>query len=281
MRATQSILLIVVMLALVEGPAGAQQSKKIPRIAWIAYDGSKPPRAFITGLRERGYVDGQSIIIEYRSAQGREERLPEIAAELVRLKPDVIVASGNAATEAAKKATTTIPIVFEHGDPVGDGTVGSLAQPSNNLTGVSSLSFELAGKRLELLRETFPKITRVGVLLDAEGTTHRRQFADMEKVAQALAIQLQALQYRNSWASLDSIFQQAINRRVNALLVLQNPAVSRHRTPLLSFAAKNRLPVIYPDADYVYASGLMSYGRNWADVLRRVAYYVDRILRGA
>src|SRR4029077_10393891 len=128
---------IVTLLALTEGIVSAQQPQKIPRIGWIAFGGSRPPRAFMTRLRELGYIEGQNLIIlEHSSAQGREERLPQIAAELVRLKPDVIVASGNAATEAAKKATTTIPIVFEHGDPVGDGAVGSLAQPSNYLTGV-------------------------------------------------------------------------------------------------------------------------------------------------
>src|SRR5262245_16996758 len=143
--------------------AGAQQPQRISRIGWIAFYGSRSTRDFMTELRERGYIEGESIIIEYRSAQGREERLSEIAAELIRLNPDVIVAESNAATDAAKKATTTIPIVFMHGDPLWDGVVGSLAQPGGNLTGINSLSFELAVKRLELLRDTFRNISRIAV----------------------------------------------------------------------------------------------------------------------
>jgi len=281
MRTTQSILLIVVMLALVEGPAGAQQSKKIPRIAWIAYDGSKPPRAFITGLRERGYVEGKSIIIEYRSAEGRYERLSEIAGELVRRKVDVFVADSNAATDAAKKATTMIPIVFDtYGDPVGDGIVAGLAWPGGNITGLSALSFELAGKRLELLRNAFPKISRVAVLLHGDAN-HRRQFADMQNVAKALGVQLQALEYEDLMFDLDPVLQRTIAQHADALVVLQNPALFSHLTRLFDFATKNRLPVIYPSRAFATAGGLMSYGVRYAEVHRRAAYFVDRILKGA
>src|SRR5215475_8180316 len=280
MRATQSILLIVVMLALIEGPAGAQQSKKIPRIGWIGFNGSRPPRDFKAGLRERGYVEGQSVIIEYRSAEGNEKRFSEIAAELVRLKPDVIVANSNAATNAAKKATSTIPIVFLNGDPIGDGVVGSFAHPGKNLTGLSEVSFDLAGKRLELLLDAFPKISRVAVLLSADAT-HRRQFADMQKVAQALGVQLQALEYQDLRLDFDSVLQQAVNRRANAFVVLSSPTVWRHRTRVLEFAAKNRLPAIYPSSQFVDLGGLMSYGPDYRDLLRRTAYYVDKILKGA
>jgi putative tryptophan/tyrosine transport system substrate-binding protein len=268
---------ISALSALTVGFAGAQQPKKVHRIGWIAFDGSRPPRDFMTGLRERGYIEGQSIIIEYRSAQGREERLPQIAAELVRLKPDVIVAGGNDATEAARKATRTIPIVFEHGDPLGNATVVTLAQPGNNLTGISSLSFELAGKRLELLRDAFPKISRVAVLLHADAN-HRRQFADMERVAKVLGVQLQGLEYKSVVTDLESVFRQAISQRANALLALPSPSVSRYRTRVLEFTAKNRLPAIYPYSEFAEAGGLMSYGPR--DSYRRVAYYVDRILRG-
>src|SRR5215510_2993489 len=275
MRATQSILLIVVMLALVEGPAEAQQPKKIPRIGWIAFDGSRPNRDFITGLRDLGYIEGQSVIVEYRSAQGREGRLSEIANELVRRKPDVIVADSNAATDAARKATTTIPIVFAgYGDPVGDGIVASLARPGGNITGLSAFSFELAGKRLELLRDAFPKISRVAVLLQA-GANHRRQFADMQKVAQALGVQLQALEYQDLMLDFCSVLQQAVNQRADAFVVLLSPIVVRHRARLVDFAAKNRLPAIYPSGDFADAGGLMSYGVDFAEVWRRAAYYVD------
>jgi putative ABC transport system substrate-binding protein len=193
----------------------------------------------------------------------------------------VIVANGNDATDAAKEATTTIPIVFVHGDPVWDGTVGSLAQPRNNLTGLSALSFELAGKRLELLRDGFPKISRVAVLLHPDAAVHRRQFADMEKVAQALGVQLQALELRNSRLDFDSIFQRAIGQRANALVTLPNPTVSRHRVRVLDFAAKNRLPAMYPYSSFTEAGGLMSFGSNYSHLLQRAAYYVDRILKGA
>jgi putative tryptophan/tyrosine transport system substrate-binding protein len=206
------------MLLAVSFPAEAQQPKKIPTIGWIAFDGSRPNRDFMTGLRELGYIEGQSVIVEYRSAQGREGRLSEIANELVRRKPDVIVADSNAATDAAKKATTTIPIVFAgYGDPVGDGIVAGLARPGGNITGLSAFSFELAGKRLELLRDAFPKISRVAVLLHASAT-HRRQFADMQKVAQALDVQLQALEYQDLMLDFGSVLQQAVNRRANAFV---------------------------------------------------------------
>jgi putative ABC transport system substrate-binding protein len=270
-----------IMLLTVSQPAAAQQSKKISRIGWIAFYGSRSTRDFMIELHERGYIEGESIIIEYRSAQGREERLSEIAAELIRLNSDVIVAESNAATDAAKKATTTIPIVFIHGDPLWDGVVGSLAQPGGNLTGINSLSFELAAKRLELLWDAFPRISRVAVLLNADARVHRRQFVEMEKVAQVLGIQLQALEFRNTSLNFDSVFEQAISHRANALLVLQHPAVTAHLTRVVDFVTKNRLPAIYPRRAFADAGGLMSYGPNQADLYRRAAYYVDKILKGA
>jgi ABC-type uncharacterized transport system substrate-binding protein len=272
--------LSAILLALSFPARAQQQPKKIPRIGWIAFNGSRPPPAFMTGLRERGYIEGQSIIIEYRSAQGRWERLPQIAAELGRLKPGVIVANSNGATRAVQKATTTIPIVFMHGDPVGDGTVGSLAQPGKNLTGLSQVSFELAGKRLELLRDAFPKISRVAVLLHADAL-HRGQFADTQNVAQSLGVQLQPLEYRNLMLDFDSVFHRIINQRTNALVVLRNPAASFHRARLLDFAAKNRLPAIYPNGTFADAGGLMSFGVDSREEYQRAAYYVDRILKGA
>jgi ABC-type uncharacterized transport system substrate-binding protein len=281
MRATLSFLLVVGIVALVEYPARAQQPQKVHRIGWIALDGSRPSRDFMTGLRERGYIDGQSFIIEYRSAQGSEKRLSEIAAELVRLKPDVIVANGNSATDAARKATTTIPIVFKHGDPIWDGVAGSLAQPGKNLTGLSEIAFELAGKRLELLRDAFPKISHIAVLLNPNAPVHRRQFADMEKVAQSLGVQLQAVELRDLRLDFDAVLQRPTSQRANAFLTLPNPNVFRYRTPVLEFSAKNRLPAIYPDSAFANAGGLMSYGVDYRALNRRAAYYVDRILKGA
>jgi putative ABC transport system substrate-binding protein len=269
------------LLLTVSFPAAAQQPKKIPRIALIAFGGSRPARNFMTGLHERGYVEGQSIIIKYHSAEGRPERLSEIAAESVRLKPDVIVADGNDATDAAKEATATIPIVFMHGDPVWDGTVKSLAQSGNNLTGLSVISFDLARKRLELLRDAFPKISRVAVLMDADAAVHRRQFDDMQNAGKGLGVQLQALKLRFSSPDFDAVFQTAISQRANALLTLPNPVFDSHRKRVLEFAAKNQLPAMYPFRAYTVTGGLMSYGVNSAELWRRAAYFVDRILKGA
>lgn len=280
MRLSLSIVLIVSLLALTEGIVSSQQPPKVHRIGWISLDG-KLPRGFMTGLRERGYIVGQSIVIDYRSAQGNEKRLPEIAAELVRLKPEVIVANGNDATDAARKATRTIPIVFKHGDPIWDRVAESLAQPGKNLTGLSEIAFELAGKRLELLRNTFPKISHVAVLLNEDAPVHKRQFADMERVARVLGIQLHALPLRDWRLDLDSLFQRAISERANALLTLPNPSLFRHRKRVLEFTVKKRLPAIYSDSAFANAGGLMSYGVDYRDLNRRVAYFVDRILRGA
>ena len=235
----------------------------------------------MTGLRERGYIDGQSIIVEFRSAQGRAERLPEIAAELVKLKPDVIVAAGNDATDAVKEATTTIPIVFIHGDPVWDGTVKSLARSGNNLTGLSEVSFELARKRLELLRDAFPRISRVAVLMDADAAVHQRQFDDMQNARRGLGVHLLALKLQPPRLDFEAVFQAAISQRANALLTLPNPFVASHRWRVFEFAAKNQLPAIYPSSAYTDTGGLMSYGVHRAESLRRAAYYVDKILKGA
>ena len=184
----------------------------------------------MAGLRERGYIEGQSIIIEYRSAQGSEKRLSEIAAELVRLKPDVIVANGNSATDAARKATTTIPIVFKHGDPIWDGVAGSLAQPGKNLTGLSEIAFELAGKRLELLRDAFPKISHIAVLLHADAHFTEDSSLICKRWLSHWVFSFRLWSYRDLILDLDTVFQRAINQRANAFLTLPNPIVVRHRT---------------------------------------------------
>jgi putative tryptophan/tyrosine transport system substrate-binding protein len=283
MRATVFVLLMIALLALVEEAAGAQQPEKIPRIGWIAF-GSRPgagARAFREGLRERGYIEGRNITIEYRFAEGRLDQLPEIAAELVRLKVVAIVADSNAATDAAVKATATIPIVFLHGDPVRGGVVPSLANPGRNLTGLSSLSPQLAGKRLELFKDAVSNITHVAILLNPDAPIHTGQFADMQVVARALGLQLQAMELRDSNLDFDSVFQQTVKHHANALLILPNPIVTFHRRRILELAAKSRLPAMYPFTGFTEAGGLMSYGPNSADQYRRAAYFVDRILKGA
>ena len=279
MREKILLFVVAILLPFVQ-PTQAQQPKKIPRIGWIDIDGSEPRRAFLSGLRERGYIEGQSVIIEYRSAKGRYERLSQIAAELLRLKPDVIVTGGNDATDAAKKATTTIPIVFAtYGDPVGDSIVASLARPGGNMTGLSFLSVELSGKRLELLRDAFPKISRVAVLLDPDAPVHRRQFVEMKNLAKTLGVELLVLGPRGPKPDFKKEFQAAIAQRADALITLPDP-VRLNRKVIVDLAAKNRLPAIYPEIRFTEAGGLMSYGPSLPDLYRRAANYVDKILKG-
>jgi putative ABC transport system substrate-binding protein len=268
--------------------AETQQPKKIPQVGWLSPFELKGSgmTAFMQGLHERGYVEGQNIIIrflttDYQSAEGREVRLAQVAAELVRLKVDVIVADTNAATHAAKEASTSIPIVFVYSDPVWDSLVAGLAKPGGNLTGLSILAPQLAGKRLEMLKEAFPKIYRLAVLMNIEASAHRREFAEMHGLAEALGVKLQTLGFRYSKQDFDGLFQQAISQRASALLTLQGPIVSFHRKRIVDLAAKHRLPAIYPGGGYTDAGGLMSYGLNAAHQYRRVAYFVDKILKGA
>ena len=281
MKKKVTVLTFGAMLLALSFRADAQPPHRVYRVGWIAISGSKPPRDFITGLRERGYIEGQSIIIEYRSAQGRYERLSEIAAELVRLKPDVIVAGGNDATDAVKKATATIPIVFAtYGDPLGDGLIASLARPGGNMTGLSFLSVELSGKRLELLKETLPKMTRVAVLYDPDAETHLRQLKEMQVVTQAVNVKLISLGPRGPKPDFKREFQSAITQRADALITLPDP-VRLDRKVIVDLAAKTHLPAMYPERGFTEAGGLMSYGPVTSDLYRRAAYYVDKILKGA
>jgi ABC-type uncharacterized transport system substrate-binding protein len=283
MRIIIALLLIIALLASAEESAKAQQPKKIHRIGWISLASRAGPdvAAFLEGLRERGYIEGRNIIIEYRFADGREDRLPKFAADLVRLKVDAIVTTNNATTDAAGKATTTIPIVFAtYGDPVGDGLITSLARPAGNMTGLSFLSFGLSGKRLELLNEAFAKIACVAVLYDPDAQTHLRQLKEMQVVAQALGIKLLALGPRGPKPNFKREFQTAITQRADALITLPDP-VRLNRKVIVDLAAKNRLPVMYPERRFTEAGGLMSYGPSLPDLYRRAAFYIDKILKGA
>jgi putative ABC transport system substrate-binding protein len=284
MSAMLPLVLSITLLAFAEGVSNAQQPpSKIPRIGWISLASRAGPdvAAFLEGLRERAYIEGRDIIIEYRFADRREDRLPKFAAELVRLKVDAIVAISNAATHAAREATTTIPIVFVYGDPIGDGIAASLARPGGNITGLSFFSLELSGKRLELLKETVPKITRAAVLYDLDGQTHTRQLKEMQVAAQALGVQLQALEVRYPEPDFERLFQAAISQRANALLTLPDPRVFFYRRRVSDLAVKSRLPAMYPSRPYVEVGGLMSYGPSLPDLYRRAAFYVDKILKGA
>jgi putative ABC transport system substrate-binding protein len=265
-------------------PADAQQPARIPRIGILiaasASFYSARVEAFRQRLRELGYVEGKNIVIEYRYTEGKLERLPDLAAELVSLKVDVIVTTGPGIL-AAKKASPTMPIVFaSFGDPVGSGLVSSLARPGGNITGLSLMTPDLNGKRLELLKEAFPKVARVAFLWVAGGTTGNLPLTEMEAAAKALRLKLQSLEVR-SLDDFDSAFARAKREGAQALITFPNPLIATQLRQVLDFAAKNRLPAMYPSSENVEAGGLMSYGPNGADLYRRAADYVDKILKGA
>jgi len=263
-------------------PAGAQEPARIPRIGILippsASYFSAQVEAFRQRLRELGHVEGNNIVIEYRYAEGKLERLPALAAELVRLKVDVIVATG-AAAFAAKKASATIPIVTPNAaDPVGSGLVSSLARPGGNVTGLSLMAPDLDGKRLELLKEAIPKVSQVAFLWQrvAGGI---RPLAVTEAAAKALGLKLQSLEVR-SLDDFESAFARAKKERAQALITTPGPLVATRQRQVLDFAAMNRLPAMYSYSEFVEAGGLMSYAPNYTDLFRRAADLVDKILKG-
>jgi putative ABC transport system substrate-binding protein len=275
-----SILFLVVLLA-VAVIAEAQQAK-VPRSAFLA-GGSRSGdslllETFWQRMKEIGYIEGKNIAAEYRFAEGVPERLPNLAAELVRLNVDAIVAPGSGAV-AAKKATNTIPIVITFGDPIGSGLVASLARPGGNVTGLSSFDSELGGKQLELLKEAFPSVSRVAVLWWSGIGQDALLLRDMKVAAGALQVTLQSLEVRGV-DDFEPAFSAIKKDRANALIALRNPLTATHRTRIVDFAAKSRLPAIYRDGEFVDAGGLMSYGVNVADLWGRAANYVDKILKG-
>jgi putative tryptophan/tyrosine transport system substrate-binding protein len=263
--------------------AAAQQQKKIPRIGYLAGFSTITNRvgAFRQGLRQLGYAEGKDIVIESRSADGKLDRLNELAAELVRLKVDVIVTRGPGATRAAKAATTTIPIVMtEDTDPVANGFVASLARPGGNITGLSNLSPETSGKQLELLKEIVPKLSRVAVLSSSTVPGQALQLREIGLAAGPMTVQLQSLDVLGP-NDIEAAFRAASNQRAEALIVFGGGILAAQRTRILDHVVKNRLPAIYSAQQYVDAGGLMSYGVNVTDLNRRAATYVDRILKGA
>jgi putative ABC transport system substrate-binding protein len=264
-------------------PAEAQQPARIPRIGILnAGSASSAParvEAFRQRLRELGYVEGKNIVIEYRYAEGKLERLPDLAGELVGLKVDVIVTSGSASLPA-KKASATIPIVFAgYGDPVGTGLVSSLARPGGNITGLSLMTPDLDGKRLELLKEAFPKVSRVAFLWVPGGPRGNLVLTDMEAAAKALGLKLQSLPVRGL-DDFESAFARAKREGAQALITGTGGLITTQRRQVLDFAAKTRLPAMYPASDSVDAGGLMSYAPNYEDLWRRAADFVDKILKG-
>jgi putative ABC transport system substrate-binding protein len=261
----------------------AQQPKKIPLIGFLA--GSEGPSvgAFQRGLRDLGYIEEKNILIAYRYFEGNIDRIPTLVTELVQLKIDVLVVAGTlTGIRAATQATKTIPIVIvTTQDPVATGIVDSLARPGGNITGVTTLTRDLSGKRLELLKEALVSISRVGVLWDTNaGSGPAIAFKEYEAAASSLKIQLQSLEVRGPNPDFEGAFQTAAKRRVGALIAIASVVLSRYSKRIAEVAIKNRMPSMNELSAYVEAGGLMSYSANNADQYRRVAYYVDKILKG-
>jgi putative tryptophan/tyrosine transport system substrate-binding protein len=279
-----SILSVMVLLALAV-TVEAQQPTKVPRIGYLsgAGDPSNPGpnvEAFRRGLQELGYIEGKNILVEYRYIEGKRDRVPSLVAELVQLKVDVLVSPNLPAIRAAKQATKTIPIVMViNWDPVAEGLIDSLARPGGNITGLSRLTRDLSGKRLELLKEVVLGISRVGVLDDAAATL--QAFKDYQAAGRALKIQLQSLEIRGPNPDLEGAFQAAVKSRIRALIATQITVLLPYTEKIADLAIKNRLPLMFETGSSVEAGGLMSYAASDADLFRRAAIYVDKILKGA
>ena len=278
-----SILFVVVLLA-VGAIAEAQQPAKITPIGYLdavsLSVNAARVEAFRQSLRKLGYVEGKNIFIEWRSADGKLDRLPALAAELVHLKVDIIVTGGRSATRAAKEATSTIPIVMtQDSDPVANGFVASLARPGGNITGLSTLAPELSGKQLELMKEIIPKLSRVAVFGSSTSPGNAQSLREVELAARAFKVQLQYLDVLDP-KDIETAFRAASNGRADGVLVLNSPVFASRQTQVVDLAVKSRLPAIYWRSDFVEAGGLMSYGTSQNDLDRRAATYVDKILKG-
>src|SRR6266542_4253494 len=260
----------------------AQPAAKVPRVGILLAGSGREPvlQAFLQGLHDLGYIEGKNILIEYRFVKGKPERVSDLAADLVAKRVDVIVTGGTVQGQAIQQLTTTIPIVLAvSGDPVGTGLVASLARPGGNVTGLSMISPDLAGKRLELLKEAAPKIARVGVLWDTLVPDNTLDFKTTELAARVLGFKLQSLEVRSP-EDLESALSTAARHRLDALVVIGGGVINSHQKRILAFEVKNRLPAIYETLWSAEAGGLMAYGVNFADLFRRAATYVDKILKG-
>jgi len=278
------VLALCAMILTLSVSVDAQQPKKVPRIGFLsgASLSSIAARieAFRQGLRKLGYVEGKNIVIEYRSAEGKPDRLPALAAELVRLTVDVIVTGGPIPTRSVKQATPTIPIVMANdSDPVGNGFVASLARPGGNITGLSTFVPEISGKQLELLKEIVPKLIRVAVLGNSTQPDTAQALKEMELASGAFGVKLQYLDVQDS-KGIETAFRMR-KGRADAVLVLGNPIFLSHRAQIVDLAVKNRLPAIYERPEFVEDGGLMTYGVSITDLFSRAATYVDKILKGA
>jgi len=265
--------------------AEAQQPKRIPQIGYISYGSLEIEKSWLAvlqqGLRELGYLEGKNIVIEQRHAAGRSEKLPELLAELIRLKVDVLVAAGDPAAHAAKEATSAIPIVMVSSpDPVGTGLIASLAHPGGNVTGLSDFHAGVITKRFEVLKDVVPLMSRVAVLLNPANRSNTLQLKDIQATAPAFRVTIISLEAKGP-DDIDGTFAAIGKERPGALLVVGDKLFASQQNRIFEFVGKSRLPAIYSQRGYVEAGGLMSYGTNFADQYRRVATYVDKILKGA
>jgi len=280
-RWLEELLICLLLTAFLLTEAEAQQATNLSRIGILAAGSplSESPRIEVLrqGLRELGYTEGKNVIFERRYAQGRVDRLPSLAADLVRLKVDIIVTGGRPSTRAGQQATSTIPIVMAAaGDPVGNKFVASLARPGGNITGLTTIRGDLTGKRLELLQEAVPKISRVAVLWGPPAASNLKM---TEAAARSLGLEFQSLEVRSP-GDLEDAFRAATKERAQALVALRNPIFLNQLTRIAELAIKSRLATIYDDKTFVEAGGLMSYGVHFPDLYRRAATYVDKILKG-
>ena len=265
-----------------------QPARKVPLIGFLNTSSASNSEtslrvgAFRQGLLDLGYVEGKNINIEYRYADGQLERLPELSAELVRLQVDILIAANSTVAQAVKKSAATMPIVMAlSGDLTSGGLVASLARPGGNVTGLYQYSPELVGKRLELLKEVLPKVTRFAFLNSADGTAARSRFEDQGKAtAKSLGVQFQLVEVKAPASDLEGAFLALVKERISALVISSAPLLSFHRKKILQLVERNRIPAIYPDQEWSTAGGLISYGANLPDLYRRAATYVDKILKG-
>jgi putative ABC transport system substrate-binding protein len=284
---TRKRLAVTVALLVFGQVVGAQQTKQVARIGYLApafaCTGLIPSLAtFRQGLNELGYFEGRNVVIECRSADGKPDRLSDLAIELAQLKVDVIVAAGGeSVARAAMQASQTIPIVMTNAaDPVATGLVASLSRPGGNITGLVTISPELGGKRLEILKQSFPKIARVAVLTNPLNPEQAPRIREMQAAAQVLGVHLQLLEVRGP-NDFDTAFSALLKAHAEALMPLGDPLINSRETQIVDFVAKNHLPAIYHRREFVDSGGLMSYGPNYEELFRRAASYVDSILRGA
>jgi ABC-type uncharacterized transport system substrate-binding protein len=286
MKKKITVLTLCAVLLALSVPAEAQQQlKKLHRIGILLVGSSSFYSAWIDvfrqGLKELGYIEGKNIAIEYRYAEGKADRLPALAAELVGLKVEVVFTSSTPSVLAVKKVTSTIPIVFVSiSDPVASGLVTSLARPGGNITGLSIVAVELSGKRLELLKEAVPSVTRVAFIWNSANPAQAPQWGEAQAAAQALGLQLQSLEVRSA-NDFDSAFEAALRERAQALVTTPAALLGAHLKRIVEFAAKNRLPTMYGNPQFVDAGGLMSYAPDYTVQYRRAAIYVDKILKGS